>query len=297
MPSCIIAVWRSAADQPPGSPRRLMLPVSRDTLLRTVRRRTGATTASGLRRIGVDDWAWRKGMRYGTLICDLDRRCIVDLLPDREPGTVAAWLTSHTGLEIVARDRGGGYARAARSRRPRRRGRWRTAGHLMENASAAFLSAVRRCMSTIRKVVGVTVVDVALLTSAERLQSGETAQAAREDRDMKASRCAIVGRWRIVEADLWDRDFLDLCGPASMVVGIDGHGEISFGAVQVGLDIAYGTADIDFTWCGFDEMDEVQGSGSGRTPRRTAPSPSTSPTISATKPSLTATREPSSAAC
>ena len=149
--------------------RRLMLPVSRDTLLRTVRRRTGATTASGLRRIGVDDWAWRKGMRYGTLICDLDRRCIVDLLPDREPGTVAAWLTSHTGLEIVARDRGGGYARAAAHGAPQARqvaDRW----HLMENASAAFLSAVRRCMSTIRKVVGVTVVDVALLTSAERLQ-------------------------------------------------------------------------------------------------------------------------------
>ena len=75
-------------------------------------------------------------------------------------------------------------------------------------------------------------------------------------------RSTVIGRWRIVEADLWDRAFLDLCGPATMVVGADGHGEISFGAVQVGLDIAYGPDDIDFTWCGFDEMDEVQGSGS-----------------------------------
>ena len=75
-------------------------------------------------------------------------------------------------------------------------------------------------------------------------------------------RSTVIGRLRIVEADLWDRAFLDLCGPATMVVGADGHGEISFGAVQVGLDIAYGPDDIDFTWCGFDEMDEVQGSGS-----------------------------------
>ena len=79
---------------------------------------------------------------------------------------------------------------------------------------------------------------------------------------MTKARSPLVGRWRIVEADLWDRDFLDLCGPATLVVGSEGHGEISFGAVQVGLDIAYNHDDIDFTWCGFDEMDEVQGYGS-----------------------------------
>ena len=78
---------------------------------------------------------------------------------------------------------------------------------------------------------------------------------------MKA-KSALVGRWRIVEADLWDRDFLDLCGQAELVVGSEGQGEISFGAVQAGLDIAYDHDGIDFTWCGFDEMDEVRGSGS-----------------------------------
>ena len=79
---------------------------------------------------------------------------------------------------------------------------------------------------------------------------------------MTKAQSPIVGRWRIVTADLWDRDFLDLCGPATLVVGATGHGEIAFGAVQVGLDIVYGADDIDFTWCGFDEMGEVQGSGS-----------------------------------
>ena len=72
----------------------------------------------------------------------------------------------------------------------------------------------------------------------------------------------IVGRWRIVEADLWDRGHLDLCGPASLVIGARGKGEIAFGAMQASLDIDYGPDEIGFTWSGFDEMDEVTGSGS-----------------------------------
>ncbi len=79
---------------------------------------------------------------------------------------------------------------------------------------------------------------------------------------MKASANPVVGRWRIVEADLWDRDYLDLCGPATLVVKASGHGEIAFGAMQARLDIDYGPAEIGFTWAGFDEMDEVSGSGS-----------------------------------
>ena len=49
---------------------------------------------------------------------------------------------------------------------------------------------------------------------------------------MKASDNPVVGRWRIVEADLWDRDYLDLCGPASLVIRAHGNGEIAFGAMQ-----------------------------------------------------------------
>jgi hypothetical protein len=79
---------------------------------------------------------------------------------------------------------------------------------------------------------------------------------------VKKGRSPIIGRWRIVEADLWDRDYLDLCGQATIVVGADGRGEIAYGAMQAGLDIDYGADEIGFTWCGFDEMDEVQGSGS-----------------------------------
>src|SRR6266550_648373 len=95
--------------------RRLMLPVSKDTLLRAVRRHA-AGDSSPLHVIGIDDWAWKRGQRYGSIICDLERRCVVDLLPDREPATVEAWLSRHP--EITA-SRATGAADTAK-RRPER---------------------------------------------------------------------------------------------------------------------------------------------------------------------------------
>jgi transposase len=147
--------------------RRLLLPVSKDTLLRIVRRRAGLGTPP-LGVIGIDDWAWRRGQRYGTIICDLERRRVVDLLPDREPGTVEAWLSRHPEIAVISRDRGG-YGPPATRAAPQAvqvADRW----HLMENASAAFLEAVRRQMRPIRLALGSAAIDPALLTSAERLQ-------------------------------------------------------------------------------------------------------------------------------
>jgi hypothetical protein len=73
--------------------------------------------------------------------------------------------------------------------------------------------------------------------------------------------CQLVGRWRIVEADLWDRDYLDLCGPAAITIGTEGRGEIAFGAMEGCLDIEYSRLSIAFTWNGSDEMTEVSGEG------------------------------------
>ncbi len=145
-----------------------MLPVSNDTLLRVVRRR-GSPRIVPPTVIGVDDWAWRRNHRYGTLICDLERRRTIALLPDREPATTQAWLEQQPQVSIVARDRASGYALAVSKALPAATqvaDRW----HLMENASRAFLDAVRKSMRQIRTAVGATSIDPALLTAAERLQ-------------------------------------------------------------------------------------------------------------------------------
>jgi transposase len=149
--------------------RRLMLPVSRDTLLRVVRRRALPIGADLVKVVGIDDFAWKRGQRYGTIVCDLERRRIVEVLPDREAATVEAWLAAHPEIVVVSRDRGGGYGQAAARAAPQAvqvADRW----HLMENASAAFLEAVRRSMRQIRQVLGAAVIDPAMLTCAERLQ-------------------------------------------------------------------------------------------------------------------------------
>jgi len=74
--------------------------------------------------------------------------------------------------------------------------------------------------------------------------------------------CRLIGRWRIVEADPWDRDYLDLVEPAAIAIRADGRGEIAFGAMQAGLDLEYSRSVVFFAWEGFDEMDQVRGSGS-----------------------------------
>jgi hypothetical protein len=80
--------------------RRLVLPVSKDTLLRIVRRHAVRPSAA-LRVVGIDDWAWKRGQRYGTIVCDLERRRIIDLLPGRETGTVEAWLRHHPTITTI----------------------------------------------------------------------------------------------------------------------------------------------------------------------------------------------------
>ena len=90
-------------------------------------------------------------------------------MPDREPATAQAWLAAHPTIAIVARDRGGGYGEATAKALPHAvqvADRW----HLMENASRAFLDAVRKSMRQIRSAIGATTIDPKLLTAAERLQ-------------------------------------------------------------------------------------------------------------------------------
>ena len=90
---------------------RLAMPASADTVLRLVRR-LPLPEPEPARVVAVDDWALRKGRTYGTIVVDLERRRVLDLLPDRTAETLADWLRARPGIEIVARDRSTEYARA-----------------------------------------------------------------------------------------------------------------------------------------------------------------------------------------
>jgi transposase len=91
---------------------RLTVTTSPDTLLRRVKERN-PESLSPPRCVGIDDWAWRKGRRYGTIVVDLERGDVIDLLPDRDADTVKNWLVDHPGVEVISRDRSSTYAQAA----------------------------------------------------------------------------------------------------------------------------------------------------------------------------------------
>ncbi len=102
---------------------KLGMPVSDTTILRRLEQSAAVQTKRIVVRVaGIDEWAWRKGFNnYGTIIVDLERRQVVDLLPDRLAATSAEWLRAYPEIEAVNRDRAGLYADAVRQGAPQAR--------------------------------------------------------------------------------------------------------------------------------------------------------------------------------
>jgi hypothetical protein len=121
--------------------RQLGVLACASTFLRQLRRKTLVVPTQGPRVLGIDDWAWRKRQRYGTILCDLEGGKVIDLLPDRSEKSTEQWLRNHPGTEIVSRDRASLYASAATKAVPQAiqvADRW----HLLHNLSEALVSAL-----------------------------------------------------------------------------------------------------------------------------------------------------------
>lgn len=93
------------------------------TLLRHLMQLPAPVTRA-VRMIGVDDFAWKKRFTYGTIVVDLERRKIIDVLADRESATVEAWFKAHPEIDVVSRDRGKEFAKAATLGAPQARAGW-----------------------------------------------------------------------------------------------------------------------------------------------------------------------------
>jgi transposase len=103
-----------------------------------------------IRVLGVDDWAKRKGQRYGTLLVDLEQGICVDLLEDRSTEVFSSWLAQHPGIEIISRDRAKAYANAIDLAAPdaiQVADRW----HLLKNCTDTVIKVLQREYSSLKK--------------------------------------------------------------------------------------------------------------------------------------------------
>jgi len=101
------------AEEGARSATALKMACSADTMLRLIRRTTLSPHVTPT-HLGVDDWAFRRNVSYGTILVDLHDHQVVDLLPDRSASSLESWLKAHPGVELITRDRSGEYALGAR---------------------------------------------------------------------------------------------------------------------------------------------------------------------------------------
>ncbi len=122
---------------------------SADTILRLVKQDLFPTPSSP-RVVGIDDWSWKRGLRYGTLICDLENNTPIDVLADRSVETVSAWFEQRPSVEIVSRDRSLEYAAAISKGAPQAL-QVADVWHIGKNLRESVQTMLARCRAEIRR--------------------------------------------------------------------------------------------------------------------------------------------------
>jgi transposase len=131
--------------------RQLGVTVCGDTLLAHIRADPSPARPTP-RVLSVDDFAFRRGRTYGSILVDLERHQVVDLLPDRSGSGLAAWLLAHPGIHVVSRDRSGEYADGARLGAPRAL-QVADRFHLLRNLRDVVLRILKRHAPLVEQVV------------------------------------------------------------------------------------------------------------------------------------------------
>ena len=128
----------------------LGMPTSPATVLRRIKAAVSPPSPL-VTQVGIDDWAFRSGLKYGTILVNLETHRVIDLLPDRAVATATTWFKEHPHLKIVSRDRGADYATAASQGAPQAvqvADRW----HIVHNLSEALSLVFEQYRAQLRSV-------------------------------------------------------------------------------------------------------------------------------------------------
>ena len=155
--------------------QRLSIQTSRKTILRRIMEVPNVPFASPL-YLGIDDFSFRRGQWFGTILVDLESHRVIDLLPDRQTETSAQWMRQHPDITVVSRDRGSTYSAAASEASPQAI-QVADRFHIVKNLTEATQLLLARCQA-----------EIVAASTLEKRQPGE-----------QEKRVIFVEEWRPLE--------------------------------------------------------------------------------------------------